>query len=524
MKEAQQLRSTIAELQQRVQQFSELQGHLWKKPYFSAFVKFLLLQKKDTFLLRFLHCQCTNALAKGSRQRRWSPEMIRFWKGFRHQPSPRQCLKYLSGAGNFRKKKKWNSNRRFNLHVPSNQLLDNYEDPGYYPLPPPEVQVEISETASKYAQQNSRCWYIITLDGVHAKSGYVFDFHTQSVLGGEKRYLIEEFLTVPDEECILNIGHEIVQFYLQSIDGGYTEPIGHYVRPEGSPKSWTADKLQVLVSTYQSESVVIIGSSSDGDLFSAEETFSMNAWMMDKYGEFWVHFPDYSHAVQNIRNAFVSCPLRIPGFNVIANSRALLDLRCKYSEYLSDTVLPPVAYALTDKMNMRDCLALLNSKVVAALATVATNAKTETDQKTANAISKFISVMRRYYDIMESDEIPFEEKLAELVGPSTLPLPSAGPSSSPATPVLVPSTDILVPNSTTSPAPVDSGVIFPKGAIAFFHDWKQLPKDSTLAPVSSRAIEQAITGLHKLHTKMKQQSKSFSVKTSVLSTLVTEHE
>ncbi len=58
---------------------------------------------------------------------------------------------------------------------------------------------------------------------MYAKAGYKYDHHTEQVLGGEKPYSVNGFLEASEEDRILNAGKEIVQFYLQSIDGGYME-------------------------------------------------------------------------------------------------------------------------------------------------------------------------------------------------------------------------------------------------------------------------------------------------------------
>ena len=101
----------------------------WKCSYLANYKQFLAMQEQESFLIRFIDFQVTSSMQKGARQRRYPEEMLRFWKGFCHQSSGRSCIKYLTGAGNYGKN---NSNNNFNLHVPSNRTLDNYEEPGYY--------------------------------------------------------------------------------------------------------------------------------------------------------------------------------------------------------------------------------------------------------------------------------------------------------------------------------------------------------------------------------------------------------
>ncbi len=62
-------------------------------------------------------------------------------------------MKYLAEADSFGKTKKSNTNNHFNLHVPSNQTLNSYEDVRYYLFPPLEEVACIKATASKYSKK-----------------------------------------------------------------------------------------------------------------------------------------------------------------------------------------------------------------------------------------------------------------------------------------------------------------------------------------------------------------------------------
>jgi hypothetical protein len=53
------------------------------------------------------------------------------------------------------------------------------------------------------------------------------------VVGGEKVYTCKEFFLATSEMHYLNMRKEIVQFYIQSIDGGYVKPIEHFIIPYG---------------------------------------------------------------------------------------------------------------------------------------------------------------------------------------------------------------------------------------------------------------------------------------------------
>lgn len=186
--------------------------------------------------------------------------------------------------------------------------------------------------------------------------------------------------------------------------------------------------------------------------------------------------------MRNVRNAFVNHNLILPGYNVIVNSKQLLDLRRKYPEILTDEVLPPVAYAPTDKMSMKDCLLLFNSKVIEALSKVEDRALTPHDKSIASATKKFILIMLDYYRTME-DNKPLNEKMQTLYGE---------------------------PNSNSS-------------TLSFLRGWQHQNPNSALAPITFKNLNRTIVNLHQLQQEINQRGISFPVKTSVLSTLVVEH-
>ena len=219
----------------------------WRHPLAQHYLTFLNTQTKSTFLLEFIDCQATQACASGAKQRRWPPTILRFAKLIRHQTSGRKVIGLLTGAGNFGKKKNNNSNDNFNLHIPSNRTLDIYEESGYYPMPPPTELARIRESALTYARGANNCWFIICYDGAHVIPGFEYDVHLNLVLGGEKAYTPEEFLNQLDEETVLQEANEVVQFYLQSIDGGYVEPVGHFAQPTGVSTAWILHILKYIV-------------------------------------------------------------------------------------------------------------------------------------------------------------------------------------------------------------------------------------------------------------------------------------
>jgi hypothetical protein len=99
------------------------------------------------------------------------------------------------------------------------------------------------------------------------------------VVGGEKVYTCKEFFLATSKMHCLNVGRKIVQFYIQSVDGSYVKPIGHFVISYDKPSTWIENKLQMLVSMYEVDRVQIVGSASDSDLFTVDSLELMNKWM-----------------------------------------------------------------------------------------------------------------------------------------------------------------------------------------------------------------------------------------------------
>ncbi len=173
-----------------------------------------------------------------------------------------------------------------------------YEQLGYYGIPDSTKLVELQQRAANYAQQNNCNWFIFSFDGVFAFPGYDYDHRQNLVLGGEKAYSPTEFGKLSTEQHVLNIGREIVQFHIQSVDGRYVEAAAHWVIPYGKPITWIVGRLKELVKAYTVPNVVrFVGSSSDGDLFTFDSQVLMDVWSKKKYRLFWTHFWDFSHAV-----------------------------------------------------------------------------------------------------------------------------------------------------------------------------------------------------------------------------------
>jgi hypothetical protein len=166
---------------------------------------------------------------------------------------------------------------------------------------------------------------------VYVIENYEYCPHPNKVIGGGIAYSPLEFLGSSTDNINSNSGREMVQFFIQSVQGGYQSKIGHWIRPQGSTNQWIIDKLKELVKTYQIPNVIeIVCSSSDGDLGSADIEEDMKSWMKAKFNLFWVHFGDFSHTVRKGRNAFRNRSLRPRTQNFSVHS--LLKLIPKYDE------------------------------------------------------------------------------------------------------------------------------------------------------------------------------------------------
>jgi hypothetical protein len=238
----------------------------------------LAKEKETSFLLWFINKQCKHSMPAFAKQRRFSSKEIRFWLSHRNHSS-RKGIRFLSRRGNFYKKKNNNSNNNFNLHIPSNRTLDSYQSSFFYGIPSPSEVQRITETAETYIKEQSSPPLLgISFDGVFAKQGYDFNFHTRQVYGGSVVYSIADFIKLSKEQVLLNSGREILQFYLQSLDGGYVEPIAHIVIPYGKPAFFVLDFLKKLVDSYSTALIKIVASFSDGDVFTLDEESIMDAW------------------------------------------------------------------------------------------------------------------------------------------------------------------------------------------------------------------------------------------------------
>lgn len=142
----------------------------WKQDCLENYKSLLAAQSEETLMVSFIDNQVTQHVASGAKQRRWSENWIRFWLAFRHQPSGRACIEFLTGADNYGKKTDNNSNTNFNLHIPSNRLLDMYEKPGYYPVPKPDEIQQLLARATTYAAQSNSPFFIFFLLTVYLLS------------------------------------------------------------------------------------------------------------------------------------------------------------------------------------------------------------------------------------------------------------------------------------------------------------------------------------------------------------------
>jgi hypothetical protein len=70
--------------------------------------------------------------------------------------------------------------------------------------------------------------------------------------------------------------------------------------------------------------------------------------------------------VRNDRGVFISSShqLKLFSTDIIIGVKKLFKVKEKYSTRFDDDILPGVAYALVDEMNMYDCLLIINIDVV----------------------------------------------------------------------------------------------------------------------------------------------------------------
>lgn len=118
----------------------------------------------------------------------------------------------------------------------------------------------------------------------------------------------EEYISKSRENLDNNLGNEVLQFIIQSLDGMVTIRVGHWVKPYSvNTTKFIVSKLKTIVDTFYKKGVCeLIGSASDGDLAPEAVVYTMNEYTKNKYGTPWFHFIDFSHILKALRNAPIS--------------------------------------------------------------------------------------------------------------------------------------------------------------------------------------------------------------------------
>jgi hypothetical protein len=96
--------------------------------------------------------------------------------------------------------------------------------------------------------------------------------------------------------------------------------------------------------------------------------------------------------VRNDRGAFISPShqLKLFGTDITISVKELFKMREKYPTRFGDDILLSVAYTLVNKMNMYDCLLMINIDSVKRLQEISQNDKEE-KEKIVAACSKFFA-------------------------------------------------------------------------------------------------------------------------------------
>jgi hypothetical protein len=248
-------------------------------------------------------------------------------------------------------------------------MLNSYQSSFFYGIPLPFEIQRIIETPETYIKEQPFLpLFGISFDGVFAKPGYDYNFHTQQVLGGSVAYPIADFITLSKKQVLINSGREILQFYLQSLDGDYVEPVAQIVIPYGKPAFFVLDFLKKIVDSYATALIKIVASFSDGDVFTPDEESMMGAWNQSVRNHPWFHIYDISHAIQNARRAFLKRDLLLPGSAVSINMTKLLAVCCKYPKL--NKILPTDACLAKDKMSMELCTHVFNKEIITVLKSI----------------------------------------------------------------------------------------------------------------------------------------------------------
>lgn len=265
---------------------------------------------------------------------------------------------------------------------------------------------EIHMQMSIHSEQHKCNHYILSFDGVIVIPRYSYSEGLGLVLGGSEPLTPEDYMQKTDSELDSDLGNEIIQFHLQSLDGKLTFRAGHFVKPDSKcALTFLLDRCKTIVTQFYSrEHCIILGFCCDGDLAAMGLDISLDSWTTERYGTPFFSFRDPSHSlIKAPRNAMLGRNLQ-PGEYVFGMNE-LIDL-CKANPCLSfvkDSWLNPA-----DIMRMTPVLGITSKEVQDALLNL-DGEYTKENKELASEISEFLRQIRRSYDaFMPSDHIDIE--------------------------------------------------------------------------------------------------------------------
>ena len=129
--------------------------------------------------------------------------------------------------------------------------------------------------------------YILLIYLAKNNQKYEIDIHSQNIIRGFKPISFDEIYNLNEQTLLINSGNEIIQFFLQSMDGEFSIKVGHFVLPSGASLAWLMDRIKDFLDIYfETKYVEIIASSSDGDLWDSDLNLLMDIYMQCKYNLF----------------------------------------------------------------------------------------------------------------------------------------------------------------------------------------------------------------------------------------------
>lgn len=443
-----------------------------------------ILNKKQSIFLKICEClkqtegypfffqlyenQLDNFLKETPFLHRYTDEVMHFWKHFRHNAG-NKAIDILRGVRSQSKQVE------YNMYIPSNSTLDKYEDVGSYGAPDPIRSREILNALEEHVKEFKCKDYIIAFDGIIVIPRYKYSDGLGMVIGGSEVLTPEEYILKSKEDLDDELGNEVLQFILQSLDGKVTIKTGHWVKP---------DKTSGMM-FYKSGVCEIIGSCSDGDIATDVLQQVMDSYTRYRYNTPWFHFFDFSHLLKAVRNALLNRVLE-PGEHQL-HMKVLIEL-CKKSndnslDFIQDSWLNP-----PDIMKMKPCLEITSKRVEEALRTLPDTDYSSQEQAMGIELAEYLSQIRKLYDCFMDITMSDEDALKHLYGKAT-------------------HSDTLDNNSLMS----------------YICNWNSSTrKTGKLAPQTSRHITITINNLYKLKEYLNDSGIDYRLRRSVISTLSVE--